>query len=110
MTDYCAFLIRTNGQAEGFKARYGDYVSSSAAQMEQWVKALPMGRWFEVGTSSKAAEGVIGLLCLLYADGRINVTFNRQATAIRRDPESLEEFLSSEWKNAFKTGQSPNSK
>lgn len=102
MTDYSEFLIRTDEQAGDFKARYGDYIESSSTQMEQWVKALPLGRWFEVGMDPKAAEGVIGLLCILYVDGRINVTFNRQATAIRRDPESLEEFWNMERAASFK--------
>lgn len=37
-------------------------------------------------------EAVIGMLCVLYRNRQINITFNRTATAIRRDPADMDEY------------------
>ena len=37
-------------------------------------------------------EYIIGLICCLYVEGAVNITFSNTCTSIRRDPANDEEY------------------
>lgn len=87
-----AYLLRTERQKADFLARFSLIVGQNAATLEAWFGRLPLYEWVQFKPPVGKEEIVIGILCLLYLDGRINMSFSRDLRFIRREAASVEEY------------------
>ena len=95
MYDYSKYLLRTDEEILDFSVRYADWIRDAAPTWAHWVNEdLPMNdRWVSLERrTERETQMVIGLLCVLYDEGEINIQFNEYASAIRKMPMTLEEF------------------
>jgi len=92
--DYTEYLLRDDGQTEAFRAKYADYIRAYIEECVLWVQSLPMFEWVNLTyyLDERDKESVIGLICLCYIDGRVNISFDRRAASIRREPDNTEEL------------------
>ena len=99
MTDYSSYLLRTQPQIRAFRARYGGYISGQAGAYVSWILRMPLREWMDylMGVPQANIPVVIGTICILYIDRRIDIDFNATATRIRRN-WSEEEFAAF-WKH-----------
>ena len=97
MPDYTQYLLYTNQQIQDFRRRYASFISQKGASVASWINSLPVMERIDYLKSvpERNIGPVIGLLCILIIDGRINVTFVEQARRIYRNPRSMEEWK--EW-------------
>ena len=94
MTDPREYILRTRAQAEHFRERYASIVRARLQVYVKWIRSLPLLTWvpYLSQVEEKDQEAVIGLICLCYLDGFVNITFSRDFRMIRRDPDSYEDF------------------
>ena len=94
MTDPGEYILRTRAQAERFRERYASIVRARLQVYVKWIRSLPLLTWvpYLSQVEEKDQEVVIGLICLCYLDGFVNITFSRDFRMIRRDPDSYEDF------------------
>ena len=87
-------ILRTSAQAERFRERYASIVRARLQVYVKWIRSLPLLTWvpYLSQVEEKDQEAVIGLICLCYLDGIVNITFSRDFRMIRRDPDSYEDF------------------
>lgn len=65
-----------------------DYSSQYAA----WIRSLPLMEWTPLRLPKGQEGAVIGLICCLYYEGSVNITFSNTCTSIRRDPANEDEY------------------
>lgn len=94
MTDPREYILRTRAQAEHFRERHASIVRARHRVYVKWIRCLPLLTWvpYLSQVEEKDQEAVIGLICLCYLDGVVNITFSRDFRMIRRDPDSYEDF------------------
>ena len=94
MTVYTSYLLRTGRQIAGFRARYARFLASAGDEYVSWINSLPLWEWIDLRPrfDDKALPVVIGLICILYIDGKVNISFNETATGIRREDGTEEEW------------------
>ena len=82
------YMLYTRESADRFRERYGDIVRARLRVYAAWIRSLPLLEWIpyleNVGTGDY--EVVIGLICLCYREGLVNITFSSDYRRIRRDP------------------------
>ena len=94
MLDLKTFLLRTDAQAEEFRTRYQAFISRHYDEYASWIGSLPLcvRTPYLSGVPDKAVPAVIGIICLLYIDGRVNIQFSDDMATVSRQPASLEEW------------------
>lgn len=87
MMGFEKFLLRTESQRLGFRVRYARYISDQSDAYVSWISRMPAREWIDYlsGVPEVNIPVVIGILCILYVDGRIDINFNNSATRIRRN-------------------------
>lgn len=105
MANYVKYLLYYDSQIKAFREQYKKQILENKSSLRSWVEGLELERWYNyIRPSAPEAEiaFIVGLLCILYIDGEINITFSSgTADKIKRGPKSEEEFQ--EWvKNNWK--------
>lgn len=92
--DYSGYLLRTQSQILSFRQRYSAYISRQGDAFVAWICRLSSEDWtdFLNGVPEQNIPIVIGVICILFIDKRINIQFNETATRIRRNC-TAEEFM-----------------
>lgn len=87
MTDYSSYLLRTQLQIRDFRRRYAGYIAVQAEAYIGWISRMPLREWMDYlqGVPMANVPAVIGTICILYVDRRIDIDFNPTATRIRRN-------------------------
>lgn len=87
MPDYSAYLLYTPRQIFAFRIRYAKYIAEQSDAYSLWINRFPTREWMDylAGVPEQNIPVVIGVICILYIDGRINIDFNDSATRIRRN-------------------------
>lgn len=94
-------LLRYVWQADQFRARHADFIAKYGDRYLEWFRGLPLYEWIPLPWSGSAMGPSVGLLCLLYIDGKIRLCFNREVTHVQRYADTEEEH--DEWvKRNFK--------
>lgn len=88
MTDLKEYMLYTKEQADLFEQNHAAIVRARLKVYASWISNLPLGEWipFLEQVARKDYEVVIGLICLCYRKGLVNITFSRDYWKIRRDP------------------------
>lgn len=69
------YLIRDNRDETRFRQKYAERIGMYTDQYEAWfIKHYPLYEFKKMNIHSGSEEFVIGLLCLLYRQGRIQFT------------------------------------
>ena len=90
------YLLRTELEIKAFRNRYAEGIKKFAPQYLVWFNSLPIFQWSMLRVTKQNAEFIIGLLCILYIDGKINITFSSDCAQIMHNPltdEEMEPFL-----------------
>ena len=90
-----ANLLRTEGQYRAFREDYASEIEKNLDAVEKWFNGLPLYQWLPYSPRPGTEALVTGLLCVLYIDGRINITFGKDMTMIERGAMSSEQYK--EW-------------
>lgn len=85
--DYSGYLLRTQSQILSFRQRYSAYISKQGDAFVAWIYRMSSEDWtdFLNGVPEQNIPVVIGVICILFIDKRINIQFNETATRIRRN-------------------------
>ena len=87
------YLLRTQREIALFSEKYAGFIQKYGEQYRQWFQRLPMCEWVPLPyMNDKMARAVIGLLCILYIDGHINLTVDNEVSKVYRNPLSDEEY------------------
>ena len=87
------YLLYTESEIAMFREQYAGFIEKYGEQYRQWFQRLPMFEWVPLPyMNDKMARAVIGLLCILYIDGLINLTVNSAVSKVYRGPLSEEEY------------------
>lgn len=92
MTTNDAYLLRNERDRAAFIERFDPVIRKNAAALEAWFGRLPLYEWVQFKPPAGKEEIVIGILCLLYLEGRINLSFSRDLRFIPREAASVEEY------------------
>lgn len=87
-----AFLLRYTWQTEAFRSRYDAFIRKNRGAFLEWWGRLPLYEWVALPFEGETLPTGIGLLCLLYIDGEVNLAFNSSVTAVQRYAASDEEY------------------
>lgn len=93
-----SYLLRTEAQVAAFRERCGPVIASSSEALEKWFNKLPIYQWVQFKPPAGEEWIITGILCLLYLEGRINITFSKGMDYIQRGALSPEEYQ--EWAKA----------
>ncbi len=95
MANYVKYLLYTEADISGFRTKYATQIAKNSEKYTKWVNSLPAGKWCSFvreGASEKEAQFLVGLLCILYIDRKIIISFSDHTAAqIRREPGLFEE-------------------
>lgn len=98
------YLLYTDEQISDYRSRYAAFIAKYRQAYRDWFQSLPVLEWVALPImDERTAEAVIGLLCILYIDGEINLTVDNTVTKIQRGPLDAKEY--EEW--ASKTFKQP---
>lgn len=105
--DYTKYFLYTEQQREAFIASNDAMIQKNRKAFANWINNLPLGVRLSYLDRIKENERpfVIGLICLLYCEGVVNVSFHEEGWSISRDPRTSKEY--SQWMQeyGFKTGK-----
>lgn len=100
------YLLRYQSEIDGYRESCAAFIEKYGEQYRDWFGRLPMFQWVPLPyMNDKTARLVIGLLCILYLDGVINLNFNSAVTHVYRCPLNQAEFqafIKSNHKNPVK--------
>ena len=87
------YLLRTQHEIALFREQYAGFIQKYGEKYRQWFQRLPMCEWVPLPCmNDKMSRAVVGLLCILYIDGHINLTVNNEVSEVYRNPLSDEEY------------------
>lgn len=86
------YLLRTDLAINEFRKRHAKLLRDYSAAYIQWINSLPLMEWTRLTIPEGHGEYIIGLICCLYDEGSVNITFSNTCTSIRRDPANGEEY------------------
>lgn len=86
-----SYLLRTESQINDFRSRYGPVIEKASPDIIKWFNALPLFQWVPYQPPGDAAI-YTGLLCILYIEGKINITFSKDMASIERGARSDKEY------------------
>ena len=81
------YLLHTAEDIAAFRAKYGDFIRDHLDEYEGWfVRHFPLNEWTACPVSAGKPDLIIGMLCLLFQEGRIamSVRLEKGRTMIRR--------------------------
>lgn len=93
------YLLRTPSQVLTFRERYTRTIDSRAEAFRAWVRSLPMMEWYPLLIRPGNEELSIGIICILYIDGQICISFSEDMQFIRNEPIDDEEYR--QWTETF---------
>lgn len=96
------FLLRYTWQTERFRTDYADFIAKYSEKYREWFQGLPLYEWVRIPWKGKQLEPSIKILCLLYIEGKINLTFDNTVTMVQRGaltPEEHEEYVKKHFKS-----------
>ena len=93
------YLLRTPSQVLTFRERYARTIDSRAEAFRAWVRSLPMMEWSPLLIRQGYEEYTIGILCILYIDGQICISFSEDMQFIRNEPLDDDEYQ--RWMETF---------
>lgn len=88
-------LLHTDREIQEFRRRHERLLRDFSGPYIEWIRSLPLMEWTPLRLPKGQEGAVIGLLCCLYDEGSVNITFRNTCTSIRRDPANDEEYQ--EW-------------
>lgn len=91
-TDLKQYLLYYPSQIEAFRKNHAAELKNNAAAYRRWILSLPLMEWVPLILTPGAEEVSIGIICVLYVDGYINISFHASMTKIVRCPMSEEEM------------------
>lgn len=95
------YLLRRQWQIDAFRARYAKFIENNSDRFLKWFLGLPLYEWVKIPFNDRTMEAGIGLLCLLYIDGKINLMVDKTITYVQRQALTEDEYQ--EWaKQHFK--------
>ena len=97
------YLLRTPSQVMAFRERYAMTIDSRAEAFRAWVRSLPMMEWYPLLIRPGNEELSIGIICILYIDGQICISFSEDMQFIRNEPIDDEEYR--QWTETFFKGR-----
>lgn len=86
------YLLRTQAQIDAFRESHGELIREKSDPMASWFNGLPLYQWVRLQCRPGEEAATVGLLCILYLDGRINISFSRDGDHIRREALSPDEY------------------
>lgn len=87
------YLLHRKSQIDQYRSQYAGFIEKYGEQYRQWFQSLPMWEWVPLPyMTEKMAKAVIGLLCILYIDGLINLTVNKEVTQVLRGPLTEDDY------------------
>lgn len=93
------YLLRTPSQIRSFRLRYARMIDSRAEAFRVWVRSLPMMKWCPLLIRPGNEELAIGIICILYIDGQICISFSEDMQFIRNEPLDDDEYR--KWTEIF---------
>lgn len=84
MRDCLPYLLRSASEIESFRARNARLIELHRNRYKTWFNSLPLFRWAPLPLDSPELALIVGLLCILYIDGEINLTVSRDGGAVMR--------------------------
>lgn len=85
-------MLRTVCQEKEFRERYAAIILARASAIEAWFNSLPLFTWVPLRIRPDEEEVAVGILCLLYIESRICLTFSSDLSHIQRGTRSIEEY------------------
>lgn len=86
------YLLRTDLEIQEFRKRHERLLRDYSDAYVRWINSLPLMEWTRLALPKGQEEAVIGLICCLYDEGSVNITFSHTCTSIRRDPANEDEY------------------
>ena len=86
------YLLRTDWQIQAFRNRYAKFIQNNHDRFLEWFLKLPLYEWVRLPFQETKMEAGLGLLCLLYIDGEINLCVDKTVTHIQRFANSDKEY------------------
>lgn len=86
------YLLRTQAQIDAFRESHGELIRVKSDPMASWFNGLHLYQWVRLQCRPGEEAATVGLLCILYLAGRINISFSRDGEYIRREALDLEEY------------------
>lgn len=97
------YLLRYQCQIDQYRQQYAGFIEKYGERYRAWFQSLPLWEWVPLPyMDERTAKAVIGLLCILYIDGMINLTFNSEVTKVQRGhltDEEYEEYVKQNFKS-----------
>ena len=93
------YLLRTPSQIRSFRLRYARLLEARSSVFLNWVRSLPLMEWSPLLIRQGYEEQTIGILCILYIDGQICISFSEDMQFIRNEPLDDEEYR--KWSETF---------
>lgn len=105
--NYTNYFLYTENQRKAFIAVNSAMIKKNRSAYIKWINSLPIGRKVSYLDNVKENERcfIIGLLCLLYCEEQINISFHEEGRLLSREPRSPKEY--SQWMQeyGFKKGK-----
>lgn len=86
------YLLNTDREIQEFRMRHARLLRDYSSQYAAWIRSLPLMEWTPLRLPKGQEGAVIGLICCLYVEGSVNITFSNTCTSIRRDPANEDEY------------------
>ena len=86
------YLLNTDREIQEFRMRHARLLRDYSSQYAAWIRSLPLMEWTPLRLPKGQEGAVIGLICCLYDEGSVNITFSNTCTSIRRDPANEDEY------------------
>lgn len=93
------YLLRTGRQTAMFRTRYARFIEARSGAFLSWVRSLPLMEWSPLVIREGQEESVIGILCILYIERKVCISFSEDMQFIRNEP--LDEAEYQKWADSF---------
>lgn len=87
------YLLRYKSQRDDFREKYKEQLRQYAGAYRRWIWSLPMMEWVPLQLRPEEEEVVIGIICILYCDKFVCISFSNDMRCIRNEPMNEEEML-----------------
>lgn len=95
MSDWSQYILRYRSQYNVFRLENETLLLKRSRAYKEWIESLPWMEWVPLRfRSEEEARLVIGIICVLYWDKEINISFSNDFRCIRNEPRTKEELLS----------------
>ena len=92
MMDNSAYLLRCKWQTQQFKTQYAEIIENSADKMFTWFNSLALYEWHPLPWQGHQIKAAVGILCILFQEGRINLCFDTYVTRVMRYANTDDEY------------------